>query len=410
MTSFERKEARYHRRKARREEKRRARVEAHNFERVIDPQSLYKAARESRKAVYWKASVQRYWMNILRNVFQTHKDLEAGKDIRRGFIEFDICERGKARHIRSVHFSERVVQKSLCNNALIPHLLPGLIHDNGASIKDKGIHFAIKRLKTHLRRHFRKHGREGYVLLVDFRKYFDNIRHEPMKDIFTKAFGEDERLVDLSMGFIYAFGDNGLGLGSETSQISAVKYSSGNDHYAKEVLRCKYYGRYMDDSYFICESKEEARRILSAMLARYEALGITASPNKTAIVKLTRGFTFLKTHFSITETGRIVARPNRKSITRQRRKLKKFKKFHAAGKMSMHEIRNSYMSWRGYVGQINSRRSIRSMDQLYKKLFGCSPWVKHPKPQQEVITWQRTQGTQKQQPPLTKTSTNLKPV
>lgn len=396
MTSNERKEARYHRRKAQREEKRRARVEAHNFERVTDPQSLYNAAKESRKGVYWKASVQRYWMNILRNVFQTHKDLQAGKDIRRGFIEFGICERGKARHIRSVHFSERVVQKSLCTNALIPHLLPSLIHDNGASVKGKGVHFAIKRLKTHLRRHFNEHGREGYVLLVDFRKYFDSIRHEPIKDIYTKAFGEDKRLVDLSMGFIYAFGDISLGLGSESSQIGAVRYSSRNDHYAKEVLRCKYYGRFMDDSYFICESKEEAKRILAAMIPLYAAMGITVSPNKTAIVKLTRGFTFLKTHFSITETGRIVARPNRKSITRQRRKLKKFKKFHAAGKMSMHEIRNSYMSWRGYVGQINSRRTIRTMDQLYKKLFGCSHNVKHPKQKQEVITWQKKKQPQKQ--------------
>lgn len=379
MTSQERKEARYHRRKAKREAIRRKRLELYTFERVIDPENLYKAAKASRRGVMWKASVQRYWANILRNVYQTSKALNDGKDIRKGFISFNIHERGKTRHIRSVHFSERVVQKSLCTNALIPHLLPGLIHDNGASVKDKGIHFAIKRLKTHLRRHFRAHGRDGYILLVDFRKYFDNIRHEPIRDIYLKAFGEDTRLVNLAMQFVYAFGDHGLGLGSEASQINAIVYCNANDHYIKEVLRCKNYSHYMDDSYFICESKEQAQNILAAMLPRYEALGIKVSPNKTAIVKLTRGFTFLKTHFSLTETGRILARPNKKSITRQRRKLKKFKKFHTAGKMTMPEIRNAYMSWRGYIGNINAHKTIRNMDKLYIKLFGVSPLAKMPR-------------------------------
>jgi len=379
LTSTERKEARYKRRKAKREAKRQERLKSFTFERVIDPASLYKAAKQSRRGVMWKASVQRYWMNILRNIYQTNAALKSGKDIRRGFITFNIRERGKVRHIRSVHFSERVVQKSLCTNALIPHLLPGLIHDNGASIKGKGIHFAVKRLKTHLRRHFRKHGREGYILLVDFRKYFDNIQHAPLKQIFTNSFGEDKNLVNLSLDFVHAFGEYGLGLGSETSQINAIVYSNKNDHFIKQNLRVKNYAHYMDDSYFICESKEHAQSVLAAILPQYEAMGIKVSPNKTAIVKLTRGFTFLKTQFSLTDTGRIVARPNKKSITRQRRKLKKFKKFYTAGKMTMAEIRNSYMSWRGYIANVNAHKTIRNMDRLYKNLFGVPPLVKMPR-------------------------------
>jgi len=178
------------------------------------------------------------------------------------------------------------------------------------------------------------------------------------------------------MQFIYAFGETGLGLGSEASQISAVVYSSANDHHVKEVLRCKYYGRYMDDSYFICESKEHAEAILAVMLGKYAETGIQTSPKKTNIVKLTRGFTFLKTHFSLTETGRIVARPSRESAARQRRKLKKFKKFADAGQMGMAEIRNSYMSWRGYIAHLNSRRTVHNMDRLYIQLFGVSPLIK----------------------------------
>ena len=379
MNSIERRKARYNRRKAKRETKRFDKIKNNTFDLITDPDKLYKAAKDSRKGVYWKASVQRYWMNILRNIYKTNKDLKAGHNVHKGFIEFKIRERGKVRHIRSVQFSERVVQKSLCTNILIPHLSPSLIHDNGASIANKGISFAVKRLKVHLSRHFRHHGRDGYVLLVDFRKYFDHILHEPLRGIYVKSFGNDEKLLKLAMQFVYAFGESGIGLGSETSQINAVVYSSANDHYIKEVLECKFYGRYMDDSYFICKNKEQAQKILSDVLSIYDVIGIKPNPNKTMITKLSKGFTFLKTRFSLTETGKIVARPERKSVVRQRRKLKKLKKFLDDGKISIHEIRNSYMSWRGYILNVNARRTVHSMDNLYTKLFGMSPLIKLPK-------------------------------
>ena len=378
MTSDERREARYQRRRAKREERRLKVLETYNFELVADPDSLYRAAMESRRGVFWKASVQRYHMNLIRNVMRTSKELHAGIDVRKGFIEFRIVERGKQRHIRSVHFYERVAQKSLCTNALIPHLTRSLIYDNGASLEGKGIDFALRRIKTHLSRHYRHHGTDGYIVLIDFKGYFENILHEPMREIYQKTFGEDTRLLDLAMTFIDAFGEKGLGLGSETSQINAIAYASNIDHYAKEVLRCKYYGRYMDDSYIICETKERAQEVLAALRVKYAEKGITPNPRKTTIVKLTRGFTFLKTHFSMTETGRIVARPCRESAVRQRRKLKKFKRFLAAGDMTMEAIRSSYMSWRGYIAHKNARRTIHGMDGLYKRIFGIPPIVKTP--------------------------------
>jgi hypothetical protein len=379
MTSNERKEARYQRRKAGRERRRLQRLERYNFDRVVSPDALWKAAKDSRRGVFWKASVQRYNMNLLRNSIKASKDLRAGADPRKGFICFDLVERGKLRHIKSVHFSERVVQRSLCSNALIPLLTCNLIHDNGASLKGKGIDFSVRRLKTHLRRHFKRHGADGYVLLVDFKGYFDSILHDPLYAHYRRSFGEDNRLVDLASLFIAAFGDRGLGLGSESSQIDAVAYANSIDHFIKEVLGCKFYGKYMDDSYFIFSSKERAQEVLAALMGRYAALGITPNPRKTAIVKLSRGFTFLKTHFSLSATGRVISRPCRESITRQRRKLKKFRKFFDAGDMTLDHIFNSYMSWRGGMSRKNARRTVNRMDRLYKKLFGYRPLTKKQK-------------------------------
>ena len=369
MTSAERKENRRIRRSVTREAKKQAAVgECDSLKKVADPNALMSASKKARSGITWKASVQRYLMNLLKNVADTHKKILSEEDVRRGFIKFDLIERGKLRHISSVHFSERVAQRSLCANALIPTLTRGLIYDNGASLKNKGITFALDRLSAHLQRHYRKHGNEGYVLLLDFSDYFGRIRHDVIKEILIQNF-KDKRLISLAMSFVYAFGEKGLGLGSETSQIFAVTYPSKIDHYIKEILKIKGYARYMDDSYLIHEDKDYLKKCLEDLKDKFTEVGIVLNPKKTRMVKLSKGFTFLKTQYFLTDTGKVVRKACRESIVRQRRKLKKFKKFSDAGEMSFGHIYNSYMSWRGYIGHKDAHKTIQSMDKLFRELF-----------------------------------------
>lgn len=369
MTNEERKEARYQRRKSKRDLKRDIRIrEYDSLKRVADMNSLVAACKKSKSGVSWKSSVQRYLMNRIKNAAKTSTSILTGKDIRKGFINFDIIERGKLRHISSVHFSERVVQRSLCANALIPVLTKGLIYDNGASRKGKGISFAVNRLKTHLHRHYRKFGNDGYVLMIDFSNYFGSMRHEPIRDILDKGF-KDKRLVDFTMLFVDAFGDVGMGLGSETSQIFAIAYPNSIDHCIKERLRIKGYGRYMDDMYLLHKSKARLRECLEVIRTECAKLGIRLNAKKTHITKLSKGFTFLKTQFFLTCTGRVILKAGRESIVRQRRKLKKFRKFMDKGLMTYGQIYNSYMSWRGYIGHKNAYRTIQNMDSLFSTLF-----------------------------------------
>lgn len=112
MTSEERREGRYRRRCAGREAKRRARSEAcGSFEQVFSYENLYKAGLACCKGVRWKCSTQRYLASLSENTARTRKALMDGTWKTMGFHEFDIMERGKLRHIRSVHISERVVQR-----------------------------------------------------------------------------------------------------------------------------------------------------------------------------------------------------------------------------------------------------------------------------------------------------------
>lgn len=370
MTSEERREARYMRRKTRREEKRRNYYrQFDDIENVVNMTNMMKSAQGSARGVMWKPSVQRFMMNDLRNMTELRKKVLTGEDVRKGFICFDVVERGKRRHIQSVHISERVVQKALSQAVLQPALAHDLIYDNGACIKGKGTEFAIKRLTKHLHDHYRNYGNEGYVLLYDFSGYFDSIPHDKVKakqhSIFT-----DEKLLLLADRFIDAFeGDKGLGLGSEICQIHAVAYPSSIDHIAKDKFGIHGYGRYMDDGYAISNSKEELKTLYAAIKAEAKRLGLTINEKKSQIVKLSHGFKFLKTKFMLTKTGRVLRLPWKRSIVRQRRKLKKFRELYEKRKITLEEILNPFYSWLGYMSRKTAHRTVMSMIRLFRELF-----------------------------------------
>ena len=352
MNSEQRRAARRKRREEKRAQAKAERVKACTLDTVADLNSLCKASKQAARGVMWKASTQRYMKSYLRNAVLSRRDLLEGRDICRGFIRFDLWERRKLRHISAVHFPERVVQKSLSQNALVPAIVPTLIAANSANIKGRGTDYALKLLKRHLADHWRRHGRD-----------------QPVKDQVASAL-LDPRVVALEHRLIDAQGDVGLGLGSEPNQICAVAHPNRIDHYVTEMLRPEAYGRYMDDFYLIHESKEYLQGCLLLIGRKCAELGIELNPRKTRVVKLTRGFTWLKKRIFYTETGRIVVKPCRDSITRERRKLKKMARMVADGIMTPEQVEQSYQSWRGGMKRLDAHRSVRAMDALYRSLFG----------------------------------------
>lgn len=255
MTSEERHEARYQRRVKKRQERRLALSKScGDFEDVFSYENLYQSGHICCRGVSWKSSTQTYRFNLVTNTAATRRALLNGTYKSRGFIEFDLYDRGKMRHIRSIHISERVVQRTLCDKVINPTLKPSFIYDNGASTENKGIDFALNRLSCHLQRHYRKYGREGYVLLFDFSNYFANAQHWPVSCELAKRV-HDVRIRALANECLDNFGPIGYGLGSQISQTAALMLPNKLDHFIKEELGIKGYARYMDDGYLIHPSK-----------------------------------------------------------------------------------------------------------------------------------------------------------
>ena len=369
MTSEERREARFQRRRARRDQRRRDRYAFHDdFNWVFSYAHLYRSYQKCRRGVAWKNSTQKYITQAPLNVYTTYKRLQNGTFKSSGFYEFDLFERGKKRHIRSVTITERVVQRCLCDYTLVPVLCKSFIYDNGASMERKGYSFAVRRCCQHLREHYRKHGTEGYILLFDFSKFFDRVSHRVVKGILRREFS-DERVIRLTEHFIDAFGDIGMGLGSQISQVLALASASRLDHYIKEVCRIRGYGRYMDDGYLIHPSKAYLQKCLEGIKGICDELEITLNEKKTQIVKLSHGFTFLKIRFFLTGTGRVIRKIYPRSVTRQRRKMKKLVPFVESGKLTPADVYASWQSWRAYASNFDAHGTVQRMAALYDNLF-----------------------------------------
>lgn len=385
MTSEERREARYQRRKAKRDEARlRRSKECGDFDEVFSFRHLYLSGKKCCKGVYWKNSTQRYIGNIIPIIAKTHRELQNGTFKHRGFHAFTIMERGKKRYIRSVHITERAVQKCLCDYCLVPIYSACFIYDNSASLKHRGMDFALRRMTCYLQRHYRKYGLEGGVLLYDFHSFFDSAPHEPL---FREADRRlhDPKIRELANSFITDFGSVGLGLGSQVSQTNALMLPNMIDHYFKEVCRIKAYERYMDDGVAISPDIDDLYLCMDGLKIICEKCGLELNLRKTRVVPLRDYYRWLKTRFIITPTGKVVRKMNKDSTKIVRHKLRAFRGKLDRGEMTLADIRCSVDSYNGHMKRGHSFKVRQRTNQYFKSLYGFYPDEKGWKAMYKII-------------------------
>lgn len=379
-------------------------------EQMENSNNLLRSCKRLKRASGWKYSTQRVLCNRLRTVNSLKHKIHEGMYKQSQGTTFRMHEYGHKRIVKALSNVDLLVQHTLCDKILTPKISPLLIYDNGASIKGKGISFSRLRLDKHLHDYYRNHGNEGYILLIDYRKFFDNIRHDKLLEMYSKAlkdpwiadfignilksyrvdisFTEDPDYVNKTFNLYdyqqipretltgKRFMNKSLGIGSPISQISGIFFPLIIDNYVKAVLGCKYYGVFMDDRYLIDESKEKLIAIRNDIEKLSSEPGLHLNMKKTQIVKLSHGFTFLKVKYFLTDTGAIIHRISRDVLTRERRKLKKLAVKVVKGEMDIKEYKNQYLSWRGdkvpHRGRnktirYNSHRSIQSMDKNFRR-------------------------------------------
>lgn len=371
MTNQERREQRYQRRK----ENRRVNYDEwafpyRDFNNVFTYENLYRAYKLCKRGVNWKGSTQKYSHTAMTRVANTLEELRNDTFRTKGFYEFDIIERGKPRHIQSVNISERVVQRCLCDFSLTPLIQHSLIYDNGASQRHKGVDFALNRIIEHLQTHVNKYGNEGYVLLYDFRHYFESIPHDKIYAMIDALYGgDDNRLGQYVKYFVSNFGGtHGVGLGSQISQSIAIGYVNSIDHHIKDTLSIHGYGRYMDDGYIIHHDRQILEKFLIELNILCKELGIELN-KKTQIVKLSKGFNFLKHRFFITENNKVVCTSIDKNAYAAKRKYRKLKTKVDEGIMKYEDVHVSINSFLGHLVHRDTYKTRKIIIQFFCSLF-----------------------------------------
>ena len=379
---------------------------------VFAYKNIIKSAVKSTKNVSWKASVQRYELNALSKTFADYRVLRTGAVPKcMSGREITITERGKSRTITPIHIKDRVLQKTLCDNALVPVITKKLIYDNGASLEGKGVRFSRMRMLKHLKAAVREYGTAFYGLTYDSNSFFDSIPHRECRKSLERYFDKDlaniameiiknplrakagklkdreekrKRLADLEIDRTC-----GICLGSQESQTMALIVPNRLDHFVKDRMRIKHYIRYMDDGIVLARTKEELQDLLSKMKKIMAGLGMRFNEKKTRIVKARRGFTFLKVKYHISETGKTIRRLTAKGIIRMRRKLKKFRAKVDEGKLTLDNVYDSIQSWLAHTRVAKSFRTVRNMLRLYRRLFNGYRLGKHREDRNALQAGQR---------------------
>lgn len=384
---------------------------------MADANNLYDAFYKSRKGSHWKATVQRYRWDVLGKTRKLQKELDNFQHQKSGayelspYSEFFVNERGKVRAITALSIRDRVVKHVLNDVYLLPHIRPYLIYDNGASLEGKGVSFTRKRLESHLRKFYQEYGNEGYILLIDFSGYYDNIDHYKAMEIINKYepdefarrlvwqaydsykvdvsdYNQDEKfsMVEYRRKNPAKLGERylhkSLSVGDQTSQITAVLFPTLIDNFVKIVKGCKYYARYMDDLYVMVKSLEEAELLKKEIYEKAAELKIFINDKKTRVISLKHTFLFLQFKYKLLDNGFVLVRINPKTVTRMRKKLKKVYKL----QIGIIKAEGLFRSWIANYYKYMSNRQIYSIIHLYRELFGdnLDGWLQT----KEIGRWQ----------------------
>lgn len=202
-----------------------------------------------------------------------------------------------------------------------------------------------------------------YVLRIDIKKYFYNISHDILLSMLEsriknkKAINILKKIIDLTdydyvnnninslinkeinrINYLKTSSNEknksinelksiplyrkgyGLSIGCLTNQLLACFFLNDIDHYIKEVLRCKYYIRYMDDIYILSNDKEYLVYCFDKIKYELNKIELNIN-NKSGIYRLKDGVVFLGYTYNLTN-NKLFVRYDNNTIKVIRRKLK----------------------------------------------------------------------------------------
>ena len=302
----------------------------------------------------------------------------------------------KYRIIMSQNISDKLINHVVADKILLPVLDNSLINTNVATRKNKGTHYGIRYLKKYLNE---LKGDTVYALKFDISKYFYSIDHEILFDLLKRKIKDKDSLAviwkiikstdsdygnrriqflkDKELDKIQNMNilDNhykkiikeiehiplykkgkGLPIGNMTSQIMAVYYLNGLDHFIKEKLHIKCYIRYQDDGILLSNDKEYLKYCLKKIEEMVSMYKLKLN-DKTKIINVSKeGLDFLGFRFYIWN-NKIIMKVRKDTKKRFKRKMGAIKK----GKVDEEKALQIISSYKGHLKWGNCYNLVRGV-------------------------------------------------
>lgn len=318
------------------------------YNKICSMDNLILAHEKARKGKSFYKEVQMvnedtdYFLSLIQEMLlnKSFKNSKYEKIVRK-------TDNGKIREILKLpYFPDRIIHHAIMN-IVEPIWFKTLIRDTYSSIKGRGIHDGVNRLKKALR------DKEGtkYCLKIDIEKFYPSIDNDILKKIIRKKIKDLDLLwlLDLIID-----STKGVPIGNYLSQYFANIFLNPLDHWLKEEKKVKYYYRYCDDLVILSNDKNYLSNLFREIKAYLVNYKLRIKKNWQIFPTKIRGIDFLGYRFFGDFT--LV----RKSISKRMiSKISMIKKNWES--LSEIEIISSIMSYLGWLKFANSRTLMNKL-------------------------------------------------
>jgi hypothetical protein len=234
------------------------------------------------------------------------------------------------REVFAADFRDRIVHH-LIYNYLNPIFERLFIHDCYSCRKGKGTSFGIQRIDHFIRSCSENYKKDAYILKLDIRGYFMSmdrrllyekiqntiehtrakyelefdletlfyllekvVFHDPTQNCVIRGQRRDWVGLAKTKSLFTAGKGNGFPIGNLTSQLFGNIYLNDFDHFIKCKLKCRYYGRYVDDFVIVHRDQNALKGMLPVLNEHLRSrLGLELHPKKVYLQHYTKGVQFL---------------------------------------------------------------------------------------------------------------------
>jgi len=367
---------------------------------LIDLFKAYYSARKNKRNTHNALKFEQYYEHNLIELFDEIINFRYKP---RPSICF-IVNKPVKREVFAADFRDRIVHH-LIFNYISPVFENLFIHDSYSCRKGKGTHYGIQRVDHFIRACSENYHRDCYILKIDIQGYFMSIdrsllyemiknrllKHsskidcdlntviylirmtifnDPVNGCIVKSRRSEWKDLPASKSLFHAAKNKGLPIGNLTSQLFANIYLDGFDHFMKQHLNLKYYGRYVDDIVVVNPDEKYLKSVIAdAKNYLTRNLALQLHPRKIYLQHFSKGVKFL---------GAVIL-PHRIYIANRTKgnfydAVKKYNRMAVLQQPDLGLVKQFISSMNSYLGILKHYKTAKLRESVLQKKISAVWW------------------------------------